>query len=196
MDDEDDGKEGESQDGSPRSLLERLFVEQHSALERYFQRHLRGPDEPAELAQEVFLRMSRAPDPDQIRNPEGYLFTIAANIVKERLVVRQRDSRRIDIDDPQAQEQLAVFSSAGASIDAETLKRHLYKVLQEMRPKQQAAVVMHFWHGMTYQEVADRLGVSINMVKKLLKSALELCRRRMSRFIDEWQDDDDPEVTV
>jgi len=36
------------------------------------------------MAQEVYLRMLRLERPELIRSPEAYLFTIAANIVREQ----------------------------------------------------------------------------------------------------------------
>ena len=37
-------------------------------------------------------------------------------------------------------------------------------------------------HGLRYEEIALRLGVSTNMVKKYLSQALVHCRRRMARL--------------
>jgi DNA-directed RNA polymerase specialized sigma24 family protein len=43
-------------------------------------------------------------------------------------------------------------------------------------------VVLQYWHGLSYEEIGLRLGVSTNMVKKYLSQALVHCRRRMSRL--------------
>jgi RNA polymerase sigma-70 factor (ECF subfamily) len=55
-------------------------------------------------------------------------------------------------------------------------------VLAELSPKCRAAVVMQYNHGLSYQEIAVRLGVSSHMVKKYLAQALVHCRRRMARL--------------
>jgi RNA polymerase sigma-70 factor (ECF subfamily) len=43
-------------------------------------------------------------------------------------------------------------------------------------------VVLRYRHELSYQEIADRLGVSSNMVKKYLAQALGHCRCRMARM--------------
>jgi len=41
---------------------------------------------------------------------------------------------------------------------------------------------LQYRDGLSYQEIADRLNVSTNMVKKYLSQALVHCRGRMSRL--------------
>jgi hypothetical protein len=67
---------------SRSTFIERLFA-QRGALEAFFRRRLRSSADAADFVQEVYLRMLRVSDPDEIRNPEGYLFTVAANLLKE-----------------------------------------------------------------------------------------------------------------
>ena len=132
------------------------------------------------LAQEVYLRMLRITDIDAIRNPEAYLYTVASNLAKEHRVLEQRGANTIDIED--AAELLADLIPASAEIDTERRIKRLREVLRQLSPKCQAAVALHYWHGMSYQEIAPQLGVSIHMVKKYLSQALTHCRRRMARL--------------
>ena len=69
-----------------KALLERLFAEQGTALRLFLLRRVSPPSDPAELAQEVYLRMLRVTDLSAIRSPEAYLFAIAANLVREHHV--------------------------------------------------------------------------------------------------------------
>jgi DNA-directed RNA polymerase specialized sigma24 family protein len=43
-------------------------------------------------------------------------------------------------------------------------------------------VALRFWQGQSYDEIAQRLDISANMVKKYLSQALVHCRRRMQRL--------------
>jgi DNA-directed RNA polymerase specialized sigma24 family protein len=54
--------------------------------------------------------------------------------------------------------------------------------MKQLRPKWQAAVALRFMHGLSYPEIACRLGVSTQMAKKYVSQALSLCRRRMVRL--------------
>jgi RNA polymerase sigma-70 factor (ECF subfamily) len=79
----------------------------------------------------------------------------------------------------EALETLPAFD--GQVDDAQRVAR-LREVLQQLRPKCQAAVMLRFAHGLTYREVATRLEISPQMVKKYVAQALAHCRRRMARL--------------
>jgi RNA polymerase sigma factor (sigma-70 family) len=164
-----------------RALVERLFAEHGSALRAFFFRRVRRQPEAAELAQEVYVRMLRVPDLDAIRNVEAYLYTVASNLAREHASASHpRDT--LDVADPAIQEQLAELPSFSGQIDAEQRVKRLREVLRELSPKCHTAVVLAYWHGRSYEEIARELGVSSNMVKKYLSQALVHCRRRMARL--------------
>lgn len=165
-----------------KTLVERLFAQQGGALQAFLFRRVRRHPDAAELAQEVYLRMLRITDMESIRNPEAYLYTVASNLAKEHARRERKMGGALDVDDPLVQEQLAELPSMGAEFDTELRTKRLREVLQQLPPKCQAAVVMQYWHGMRYEEIAERLGVSTNMVKKYLSQGLMHCRRRMARL--------------
>jgi RNA polymerase sigma factor (sigma-70 family) len=169
-------------DRAKKTLVERLFAEQRGALRAFLFRRVRKHPEAAELAQEVYVRMLRVPDIESIRNPEAYLYAVASNLAKEHAHREPKDSQRLDIDDPLVQEQLAELPSIAGELDTEQRIRRLREVLLQLSPKCRAAVELQYWHGLRYEEIAQRLGVSTNMVKKYLSQALVHCRRRMARL--------------
>src|SRR5215472_12584151 len=142
-----------------KALLERLFAEHGAALLAFFYQRVRRRPDAAELAQEVYLRMLRISDIEAIRNPEAYLYTVASNLAKEHRVLEQRQANSIDIEDVAAQEALAELSALPGQIDTEQRVKRLREVLRQLPPKCQAAVVMQYWHGMSYEEIATRLGI-------------------------------------
>jgi RNA polymerase sigma factor (sigma-70 family) len=166
---------------SRQALVERLFAEHAGALRAFFYRRIRRQPEAVELAQEVYVRMLRVPDIDVIRNPEAYLYTVASNLAREHALARG-PTATVDVDDPSVQQQLAELPAPGADIDREQRVARLREVLDQLSPKCRAAVVLQYWHGLSYAEIGERLGVSSNMVKKYLAQALLHCRRRMSRL--------------
>jgi RNA polymerase sigma factor (sigma-70 family) len=165
-----------------KTLVERLFTEHGGALQAFLYRRVHRQPDAAELAQEVYLRMLRITDMESIRNPEAYLFTVASNLAKEHARHARRDGDARDVDDPTVQEQLAELPAMAGEFDTERRIKRLREVLQQLPPKCQAAVVMQYWHDLSYEEIAQRLGVSTNMVKKYLSQALVHCRRRMTRL--------------
>ena len=77
------------------SGLAQLFEEQHDTLNRYFLKRTAHPWDAQDLAQELYLRLLRTDRAaaETIEKPEAYLFTVAANLVKEHAARKQRSPR-------------------------------------------------------------------------------------------------------
>jgi RNA polymerase sigma factor (sigma-70 family) len=165
-----------------KTLVERLFADHGGALRAFLSRRVRTQPDAAELAQEVYLRMLRVPDMEAIRNPEAYLYTVASNLAKEHARCEQQARFALDVTDPLVEEQLAELPAFGGELDAAQRIKRLREVLNQLPPKCHAAVVLQYWHGLSYKEIGQRLGISTNMVKKYLSQALVHCRRRMARL--------------
>ena len=165
-----------------KNLMEKLFTEHYASLLGFFGRRVRARSEAADLAQEVYLRMLRVSDAEAIRNPEGYLFTVANNLAKEHAVLERRRASAIDIDEAKVDASLQTLPAYEKELDGLQRTSRLRVVLAQLSPKCRAAVVLQYGQGLTYQEIAVRLNVSPNMVKKYLAQALMHCRRRMERL--------------
>jgi RNA polymerase sigma factor (sigma-70 family) len=161
------------------SLVERLFAEHSGALHAFFRRRIRSKSEAADLAQEVYLRLLRVSDQEAIRDPIPYLYAVANNLVKEHAVLERRRGHSIDIDSVISHQQLALPTSVEGDVDTARHTLRLRTVLHQLPPKCQAAVLLRFAHGLSYSEVALRLGVSPQMARKYVLQALGHCRRRM-----------------
>src|ERR1700751_6027558 len=104
--------------GSKRGFVERLFAEHGRPLQAYLYRRLKTKSEAPDLAQEVYLRMLRVSDPESIRNPQLYLYTVASNLVKEHAVLERRQAKRVDLDDVSVQERLGELPSPEGELEA------------------------------------------------------------------------------
>jgi RNA polymerase sigma factor (sigma-70 family) len=158
-----------------QAFIERLFARHRDALQAFFYRRIRTKPDAADLAQEVYLRMLRVSETDAIRNPEAYLYTVAANLLKENAVADRRQMQFLEAEDA-AQDT----SSVDGSLDTSRRIERLREVLRQLPPKCHAAVLLQYRHDLSYQEIANRLEVSPHMVKKYLSQALSHCRRRMA----------------
>jgi RNA polymerase sigma factor (sigma-70 family) len=167
---------------SKHTLVERLFAQHGGALRAFLSRRVRKSPDAAELAQEVYLRMLRLEDSSIIENPEAYLYTVASNLAKEHSRSEARAGSALDIDDPHIQQQLAELPGFGSELDTQQRIKRLQVVLRQLPAKCQAAVVLQYWHGLSYEEIGQRLGISTNMVKKYLSQAMVHCRKRMARL--------------
>ena len=165
-----------------RGFVERLFAEHSVALHAYFYRRVRTKSDAADLTQEVYLRMLRVIDTEAVRNPLAYLYTVASNLVKEHAILARRNANLLDIDEANVQEQLGTLPSLESDFDATQLTARLRASLDQLPPNWRTAVILQLRYGYSYQEIAEHLGVSPNMVKKYLAQAFGRCRRHMTRW--------------
>jgi RNA polymerase sigma-70 factor (ECF subfamily) len=171
-----------SADPKKTALIAWLFAKHRGRLRTFLGKRVRRQQDVEELVQEVYVRMLGVRDIENVQNPEGYLYTVAANLAKEHALRERVAQQPVDVDDPSVQERLAEVPAFGTHIDAQARIKRLREVLRELPPKCHAAVVMANWYGMSYEAIAERLDVSPHMVKKYLSQALMHCRRRMGRL--------------
>jgi RNA polymerase sigma factor (sigma-70 family) len=167
--------------GRDKGFVEKLFAQHRRALQAYFYRRIRTKADAPDLAQEVYVRMLRVSDPEAIRNPQLYLYTVASNLVKEHSVLDRRQASRLDVDDASVQQRLGDLPSLDSQLEASEMATRLGATLEQLPARWRTALILQYRYGLTYREIADRLGVSSNMVKKYLAQGLGHCRREMAR---------------
>jgi RNA polymerase sigma factor (sigma-70 family) len=160
-----------------------LFAEKSASLSSYFLRRVAHRWDAQDLVQEVYLRLLRIGPADaaNIRDPDAYLFTVAANLVREHAVLRQQ--LPLGSDSLEAvMEQLSAPSNVEADMDRELRRQRLGVLIERLSPKCQAVLLMHYRDDMSYREIAERLSISTNMVKKYIVKGLAACRQRMADY--------------
>jgi RNA polymerase sigma-70 factor (ECF subfamily) len=158
-----------------------VFARREGWLLGYFRRRLAQPADARDLVQEVYLRLLHTDrsEATTIADPEAYLFTVAANLVKEEAVLHRRRALHVDVAHV-IPELEAREDSAEDLLDRERRERLLAEALQRLPPRHRAVMLMQYREHLSYAEIAKRLGVSTHMVKKYVVQALALCRRDLA----------------
>ncbi|MES1199972.1 MAG: sigma-70 family RNA polymerase sigma factor [Pseudomonadota bacterium] len=157
-------------------LLEQRF---RSPLLAYFRRRVNVAEDAEDLVQEAFLRLAKPGRLEDIDNVDAYVFQVAANLVRERVrkrAVRGSDSE-IEIDEKFSDPQ--VFSPARILEGKETVAR-VMAALRELPERTRTIFVLQRFEGLTYHEVADRLGLSTSAIEKNMSRAISHLSKRMS----------------
>lgn len=168
--------------GRNRGFVQKLFAEHRRGLQAYIYRRIRTKSDAPDLAQEVYVRMLRVSDTEAIRNPQLYLYTVASNLVKEHAVRERRLANRREFDETCVQQRLGELPSLDSELEASEMTVRLRVALEQLPRRWRTALILQYRYGLTYQEIADRLGVSSNMVKKYLAQGLGECRHRMAQW--------------
>ena len=163
-----------------------MFAEHGPVLRGFFAR--RGAsDEAEDMVQETYLRLLRAHQcqGDAIANPEAYLFTVALNLARE-----QAARRRWSLLPIEEIENITTMLAAEESVEgvAERAQRRqrLQELLGTLPEHTRAVLVMQYRDGLSYKQIAERMGVSSHMVKKHVVRGLSVCRRALADTAEAW----------
>lgn len=152
--------------------METLAREFGPGLKMYFRRRLPLQADIDDLVQEVFLKLIRRGDVDDIENLKGYLLSAASNILKDR--TKEQIATRADyhqpVDENFAEE--SAFSPERVLLAKEELQDVL-RSLGQLSETTQAAFMLCELHGHSHDDAGELLGMSARNVRKHLKKAHE-----------------------
>ncbi len=141
----------------------RLFSESREALHRYVQRLVGSAATAEEIVQESFLRTYR--QSRSVETPRAFLFSVARNLAS-----KQRRHERTAKTDSVADFETLRIVGQHAPLDEGLLADEQTRILQEavgrLPPQCRAAFTLKVFYACSYQEIADRLGISPKTVEK------------------------------
>ncbi len=169
--------------------------------------HLVGNREQAEdLAQEVFVRVFKA----RLRyEPEAkfstWLFTIANNIASNALRSRSR-RREVGVPEgngadstPLSLDQLAKAASGAMptrALDKAEQAEMVRSAVAALSERQRMALLLAKFEGMSYQDIAQTMELSVQAVKSLLSRARVNLKEILTPYIERGIRPDDVEVST
>jgi RNA polymerase sigma factor (sigma-70 family) len=142
------------------------------SLLQFLGRRVRSTVEVEDLAQEIYLRLLRAPDLQQVRNPRAYLLRVAGNVVAEwRRQYPPTGPFSAEEEDAQADECLPELT-----LDATLSEERLNRQLSQMSPMMRAVVLLRLRDEYSYKEVAQELDLTLRQVRRYLARGYERLR--------------------
>jgi len=149
---------------------DQLLAEHEPALRNFLGARCRDEDLAAELLQEVAARLVIAtPRLSLNGNARGYLFRIAANVWRDHLrrtLVRRRAAVALESGEP------AVAAPADARLLERELRTAVCNAIRALPAAQREVVELRQQPGLTFQEIADRLGRPLGTVLTQMRAAL------------------------
>lgn len=154
-------------------VFTRLFADSADALRRYVRRFVRSRETVDEIVQEAFLRTYErtAEHDDAMHTPRALLFSIARNLSLDRLRHERNAATDLvgDFDDS------GVVTGSSAIEDqliADEASRILKETVDQLPPQCQAAFTLKVFHGHSYREIGERLGLAEKTVEKHIARGL------------------------
>jgi len=148
-------------------------------LRNYLNRRLRGPQEVQDCAQEVYLRLLRINPDLRVANTLAFVLSVAKHVVADHLMAANRDAQRfVPAPDTWDDDEDVLDLRHGSLEDALNVRQELEQALGEIPPLYATILVLHKRDGMSYEEVAAELALSVHTVHKYIDRARALLRMR------------------
>ena len=159
-------------------LIIEIYEKYNVRLKSFLVRHLNKKSDVDDVAQEVYFRIIKYWQPDGRTPSLQMLYTIALNIIKNRFN-RQKSpgahphvpindiNMASDIPSP---EDILMYQKR-----VDTIKS-VYKGLKE---DSRRAFSLHRFNGNTYEEIAEKMGISKSMVQKHISLTLSKLRKKI-----------------
>jgi len=181
-------------DNPKDQFLANLVHEHRAALEKYLARKMDSPEDAAEIAQETFLRMHRLESPENLDNARAFLFQVATNLAVDQLRrrtlhVRLLRSERGQIESGETPDANASGASPEQILGAREKLAAIYSAVDELPLRVKQAFLLHRRSGMSYNDIAREMEVSVSSVEKYILQALQHCRRRLAAYFPPEDDD-------
>src|SRR6266576_6737657 len=132
-----------------------LLAEHTPALRNFLGARCRDDDVTADLLQEVAARLvTAAPRLSLNGNARAYLFRVAANVWHDHLrkeMVRRRAAVALRAGEP------ALAAAADAPLLEDELRAAVRRAVDDLPTVQRQVVELRQQHGLTFQQIADRL---------------------------------------
>jgi RNA polymerase sigma-70 factor (ECF subfamily) len=151
-------------------------------------RMLGNAGDAEDAAQETFIRAYKAIRRyDPSRKFSSWLLTIASNYCIDQHRRRKLPTFSYDsFDSPDIPEK---STSMEKMMMQGEHQEQISALLDELKPKDRSAVVMHYWYDYSYEEISEALSLSVSAVKSRL-------HRARKTLAESWLDAQYEEVSV
>ncbi len=148
---------------------------------RFLKYRLKCTETAEELTHETYLRLHKKINEAPLDNARAFAFHIAQNLAidyQRKLLVRSRYIEQT-LDHQQYAHSPLPVSVAERTLMAEERLHLLRNAMDDLPENCRTAFILHSVHGLTYLQIAERMGISRSMVNKLLAKAMLHCKQAL-----------------
>jgi len=162
---------------SDHSEVAVLYADHHGWLQGWLRRKLGNASDAADLAQDTFVRLLAARQPEVIVQPRAYLTRIAQNILVNWY--QRQALERAYLDALAAMPEALAPSPEERLLILQTL-HEIDAMLDALKPPARRAFLLSQIDGMKYEDIARELGVSLVTVKRYMQQGFRGCLALMA----------------
>jgi RNA polymerase sigma-70 factor (ECF subfamily) len=168
----------EGSDPQGNGLLRTLSLRLRLPLIQFFRRRVRNGADAEDLTQEVFERLARHQNLGVVDHVDGYVFTIATNLLRDRARKQATHSVDAHISLEITPERIEEITPERVLLSKEAMDRFL-AALAELPDRTRTALLLRRYEGLEFKEIARRLGISVSSAEKHVVRAIDHLSRRL-----------------
>lgn len=160
-----------------RSAFDRLYLATRVKLYGIILRILKRQDHADEVLQDVYIKIWRSAgsyDPS-LASPIGWMAVIARNHALDEL----KRKPMLSIEDFPEILEIADDNSPHDDLDARQSSGRLLRAMEHLDPKLRKALLLAYFHGLTREEIAEKLDAPVSTVKTWIRRGLEQLKERL-----------------
>lgn len=171
------------------TTLTEAFLASRTALTRYIARFFACHEDIEDTIYEAYFKVFSSQKEIELQSPRAYLFRVARNIALNK---KARQKKVFE-------QNIELFDDSIAVDDRATPYEKVYgqqtiqsfcNAIEALPPQCRKVFLMQRMEGMSYKEIARRLGISTRTVEKHLEKALRRCANHLieNGFVDSETD--------
>jgi RNA polymerase sigma-70 factor (ECF subfamily) len=156
-----------------------LFKKYSKRLYKFGFSILKSKEEAENLVQDVYLNLwENRNNVEKNSSVKCYLFTIAYNSAISIIRKKVKESQYI--------EYLKTIQNTEKPVNLEIeyneLTDNLNQIIKSLPPRQKEVYLLHRVEGLKYNEIAERLNISVNTIENHISRALKTIRKKLENY--------------
>jgi RNA polymerase sigma factor (sigma-70 family) len=139
---------------------------------RFLGRRVRSTVDIEDLAQETYLRLLRARDLGEVRNPQAYLLRVASHVVVEWRGRQPEPESLVEMDD----ELLIGDCAPEFELEARLSQDLLNRTLDSVSPTMRAVLLLRLRDERSCKDIAQELDITLRQVRRYIARGYERLR--------------------
>lgn len=152
--------------------LHTLYTDHHSWLHSWLRSRLGNAADAADLAQDTFMRLLNRREMKELKAPRAFLRTVAKGLVIDHW--RREELERAYLEALSHLPGHEAPSPEARELILELLE-NIARMLDGLKPRVRQAFLLAQCEGLTYQQVAAQMGVSLRSVERYVAEGFYHC---------------------
>lgn len=161
------------------AVVSEIVTEYGPHLRFYLSRSLRSPEDVEDMLQELYFRVADYADLANVESIKAFVFTIAANLLRDRSRRSYTRAAKCSVSTDTLEIPVETSDPERIIEDRDNLDQ-AYRVINRLQPNCRKAFLLHRIDGLSYKEIALKMGVTVSMVEKHIIEALKQLRQGVS----------------